>query len=158
MAGHCHNLNKKWLFLIIIIVACVFGVFPYMCWHVITCQRSKYGQQTALSQCPWNIHLRQVQHHTHKAAIIHSYRARNRHVSLLRCLNTTLMYELAVMCEVKYKDGWCRWRLMVGGGREREGGGVGREGEVRESGCPEWFIQATLRTTAAVLNTGSGVW
>lgn len=42
--------------------------------------------------------------HTHIKAIIHSYKARNRYASLLRCLNTALIYELAVMCEVKYKD------------------------------------------------------
>lgn len=66
-------------------------------------------------------------------AILNSYLGRNRHASLLCCLNTALIYELAVMFEVKYKDSICCRRLIV-----REGGApsgqVGREREVREVG------------------------
>lgn len=59
------------------------------------------------------------------ATILHPIWGRNRHASLLCCLNSALIDELAVMFEVKYKDSLCWWAI---------GGQVGREGEVREVG------------------------
>lgn len=113
-----------------------------MCLSVSPCFSVKdLNTQIALPQCSWNIHLHHFEQHaslthrhthTHTGAIIYSYWARNRHASLLCCLNKTLIYELAVMCEVKYKDSWCWRRLMVGEGVP--GGQVGREGEVRRVG------------------------